>query len=63
MKKVMKDPVHVRGTRVARRGFEILIDTGDKSKAHWVPEREVIDNQDGTFTMDRWLAFERGIEV
>lgn len=63
MKKTMKDPIHVRARLVATRGFEILLDTGTGPKAHWLPKDSVIDNHDGTFTMEKWLAYERGIDA
>ncbi len=32
----------------------------DGSKAEWVPKSQCEDNGDGTFTMPRWLAKEKG---
>jgi hypothetical protein len=60
MKKTFQEPVHVRASIVATRGFETLLDAGGP-QAHWLPTSEIHDNGDGTFTMERWLAFERGI--
>ena len=33
----------------------------DGSKKVWVPKAAVENNQDGTFTMPEWLAFEKGL--
>jgi hypothetical protein len=32
----------------------------DGSKTEWVPKSQAEDNGDGTFTMPRWLAKEKG---
>ena len=32
----------------------------DGKKTEWVPKGQVEDNHDGTFTMPRWLAQEKG---
>lgn len=32
----------------------------DGKCTEWVPKSQVQDNEDGTFTMPRWLALEKG---
>jgi hypothetical protein len=32
----------------------------DGTKTEWVPKSQVENNKDGTFTMPRWLAEEKG---
>jgi len=32
----------------------------DGSRTEWVPKQYVEDNRDGTFTMEEWIAKEKG---